>query len=195
MLVDIRSLILALLFPSILAAIELEIRFPLLEKQLAHALFTQDGKRYVKGDPKSRCSFAYLANPHFSSKDGQLLIRATFTGRSSLDVLGRCMGFGDSFDFEVLAGLATKDGTLVLTQPKVALINRDTFYSRRVRQALEGSIGDAVKYPIRDEVRKLLAAASQGSPYKITIGKLEIRGITIEKDAVILDVDTRFQVE
>ncbi len=187
--------LLLLTLASSLPAIELEIRFPLLEKQLAQALFTQDGKRYVKGTPKSRCNFAYLGNPHFSSRDGQLLIRATFTGRSSLDVLGRCMGFGDSFDFEVLAGLATNNGTLTLTKPKVSLVNRDTFYSRRVRQALEGSIADAVKYPIREEVRKLLAAASQSSPYKITIGKLEIRGITIEKDAVILDVDTRFQVE
>lgn len=190
-----RLLLLPFLLFSPLSAIELEIRFPLLEKQLAQALFSQDGKRYVKGDPKSRCNFAYLANPRFSSRDGQLLIRATFTGRSSLDVLGRCVGFGDSFDFEVLAGLSTNNGTLLLTKPKVSLVNRDTFYSRRVRQALEGSIADAVKYPIREEVRKLLAAASQSSPYKITIGKLEIRNISIEKDAVIVDVDTRFQVE
>jgi hypothetical protein len=190
-----RRLLLLLLAALPSLAIELEIRFPLLEKQLSEALFTQDGRRYVKGTPKSRCNFAFLANPHFSSRDGSLLIRATFTGRSSLDVLGKCVGFGDSFDFEVLSGLTTTNGTLTLTKPKVTLLNRDTFYARKVRQALEGSLADAVKYPIRDEVRKLLAAASQSSPYKITIGKLEIRSITIEKDAVILDVDTRFQVE
>jgi hypothetical protein len=186
---------LLVLLPNLLLAIEIEIRFPLLEKQLSQQLFTQDGRRYVKGTPKSRCNFAYLANPQFSARDGQLLIKARFTGRSSLDLFGKCVGFGDSFDFEVLAGLATKEGTLRLTQPKVQLLTKETFYSRQVRKALESSIGDAIQYPIRDDIRKLLATASQASPYKITIGRLEIRSIKIEANSLLIDVDTRFLVE
>jgi hypothetical protein len=190
-----RILPLLLLAVGQLTAIELEIRFPLLEKQLSQQLFSQDGKRYVRGNPKSRCNFAYLANPHFGSREDKLLIRARFTGRSSVDILGKCVGFGDSFDFEVLAGLTTKDGTLLLTQPKVTLLGKDSFYARKVRQALEGSIAEAVKYPIREEIRKLLAAASQSSPYRIRIGKLEIRGISIQRESLLVDVDTRFEVE
>lgn len=178
-----------------LPAIELEIRFPLLEKQLALALFTQDGKRYVRGTPANRCNFAYLASPRFTSRDGKLLIRAKFTGRSSIDVLGKCVGFGDSFEFEVLAGLTTNNGTLVLTDPYVKRLSKDTFYSRQVVKALQGSISEAVKYPLRDEIRKLLAAASAAGPYKITIGKLEIRSMKILGDSLLLDVDTRFLVE
>ncbi len=178
-----------------LTAIEIEIRFPLLEKQLAQALFTQNGNRYVKGTPKDKCNFAYLATPHFASKDGKLLIRARFTGRSSIDVFGKCVGFGDSFDFEVLSGVTTKNGTLLLTEPRVKNLSKESFYSRQVVKALQGSIGDAVKYPLRDEIRKLLAAGSAAGPYKITIGKLEIRSLQILEQSLLLDVDTRFLVE
>jgi len=176
-------------------AIEIEIRFPLLEKQLSSALFTQDGKRYVKGTPQSRCNFAYLAEPHFSSRDGQLLIQAKFTGKSSMDLFGRCVGFGDSFSFEILSDLNTKDGALLLHKPTVKIISRDSYYSRQVLKALQSSIADAIKYPIRDEMRKLLAAGSATAPYKVTIPKLEIRGIQVLKDSLLVDVDTRFLVE
>jgi hypothetical protein len=179
-----------------LPALELEIRFPLLEKQLSDALFTQDGRRYVRGTPKTRCNYAFLANPRFSSRDGQLLIRARFSGRSSVDVFGKCLGMGDSFDFEVLAGLATNSkGALNVTNPKVTLLGATSLYAKRVRAELEKSIGDAIQYPIRDEMRKLLAAASQSSPYKITVGKVEIRSLSIEPNSLIVDVDTRFVVE
>ena len=178
-----------------LSAIEMEIRFPLLERQLAQQLFTQDGKRYVKGTPQTRCSFAYLAEPHFSSRDGKLLIRAKFTGKSSVDLFGRCVGFGDSFEFEILSDLTTKAGTLLLSQPTVKILSRDTYYSRQVLKALQSSIGDAIRYPIRDEMRKLLATGSASSPYKVTIPKLEIRSIQILADALLIDLDTRFLVE
>lgn len=176
-------------------AIEIEIRFPLLEAQLAQQLFSQDGKRYVKGNAKSRCNFAYLAQPHFSSRDGQLLVQAKFTGKSSMDILGKCIGFGDSFDFEILSDLSTKDGTLLLSNPTVRILSRDTYYSRQVLKALQTSIGDAIRYPIREEMRKLLAAGSASSPYQVTIRKLEIRSIQILPDALLVDVDTRFLVQ
>lgn len=188
-------ILLLFLLPLLAQAIELEIRFPLLEQQLANQLFTQDGKRYVKGDPKSHCNFAYLAKPRFAGRDGKLVIRATFTGRSSLDVFGKCVGFGDSFEFEVLSGLETKDGTLLLVDPRVRILSKDSFYSRQVAKALQTSIRDAVKYPIREELRKLLAAASSSSAYKISLKKLEIRSLSIQADALVVDLDTRFLVE
>jgi hypothetical protein len=188
-------LALLLFLCSAAGAIEIEIRFPLLEKQLAQQFFSQDGRRYVKGTPKTKCNFAYLAEPHFSSRDAKLLIQAKFTGKSSMDLLGKCIGFGDSFDFEVLADLSTKDGTLVLANPTVRILSRDSYYSRQVLKALKTSIGDAIRYPIRDEIRKLLAAGSASSSYTIKIPKLEIRSIQILPDSLLLDVDTRFLVE
>ena len=49
-----------------LSAIEIEIRFPLLERQLSQKMFSQDGRKYVKGNPQSKCNFADLAQPRAS---------------------------------------------------------------------------------------------------------------------------------
>ena len=190
-----RRLLFCTLISLPIVAIEMEIRFPLLEKQLSQQLFTNDGKRYVKGNFQNKCNFAYLAEPHFGSREGKLLIKAKFTGRSSMSFFGKCLGFGDSFAFEVLSDLTTKDGTLLLLSPKIKGLSSDTFYSRQVLRALQGSIGEAIRYPIREELRKLLVAGTSGSPYKITISRLEIRGIQILPESLLVDVDTRFLVE
>lgn len=190
-----HSWLLIFLFLSPLSAIELEIRFPLLEKQLAAQLFSQDGRRYVKGGPSNRCNFAYLASPKFGSRQGRLLIQARFTGRSSLDVFGKCVGFGDSFDLEILSTLETKNGALHLAKSEVKSLSRDTFYSRQVVKALQASIGDAVRYPIRDEIRKILEAGAQSSVYQVKVQRLEIRLVQVLEDSLLVDVDTRLKVE
>lgn len=179
----------------LLPALELQIRYPLLERQLSQQLFTQDGRRYVKGSAANRCNFAYLASPRFSSRDGQLLITAQFSGRSSLDLLGKCVGFGDSFEFEVLSGLATDKGTLRILNPQVRILSRDTFYSRQVAKALQRSVGDVIRYPIREEIQKLLVAASANSPYRIQIPDVAIRSVSILPDSLLIEVDARFVVD
>jgi len=49
----------------------------------------------VKGSQKTPCNFAYLEHPQFQGKDGKLVIRARFSGRSSLNMFGQCVGLGD----------------------------------------------------------------------------------------------------
>jgi hypothetical protein len=187
------------MFPALLIllvpSLELQLRYPLLERQLSQQLFTQDGRKYVKGSPDKRCNFAYLANPRFASRDGQLLITAQFSGKSSFDLLGKCLGFSDSFEFEVLSGLTTEKGTLRLLNPQVRVLSRDTFYSRQVAKALQRSIADAIRYPIREEIQKLLVAASANSPYRIQIPTVEIRSVQILPDSLLIDVQARFVVE
>lgn len=182
-------------FADCALAIEIEIHFPLLEKQLSQQLFTQDGRRYVKGSPTTKCSFAYLAAPKFSSRQGKLVIRAQFSGRSSLDVFGRCVGFGDSFDVEIVSSVETKDGALRLVRPEVFSLSKESFYSRQVIKALQASVGDTVKYPIREEIRKILEAGSSNSSYQVKIQRLEVKQILVLENTLLVDVDTRLLID
>ena len=190
-----RILFLVVLTAACARGIELEIRFRLLEKQLSQQLFTQDGKHYVRGHAASRCSYAYLASPRFGGRDGKVVITARFSGSSSLDVFGRCVGFADTFDFEVLSALTIKDGSLKLADPQVKVLSRESFYSRQVQRALRVSIRDAVTYPIRDELRKLLLAGAAPGPYKISVQSLEVRSVEVLSDSLLVRVDTRLLVE
>src|SRR5215831_12507643 len=91
-------LILALIVcPSAARAVELHLQYGALERMIAEAVFTTDGKRYVHNDKTNKCNFAYLEKPQIQGVDGHLKIRAKFTGRSALNVIGQCVGLGDAF--------------------------------------------------------------------------------------------------
>jgi hypothetical protein len=78
----------------------LQIQYSAIQKVLAQEVFTAEGRRYVQGIPAAKCSFAYLAHPEPRGEDGRLTLKARFTGRSALDLFGRCIGLGDSFDVD-----------------------------------------------------------------------------------------------
>src|ERR1035438_6403917 len=100
--------------PQPARAVELQVQFGALERMVAEAVFTQEGRRYVYHDKTNRCSFAYLEKPQIQGVDGRLRIRAKFTGRSALNMFGQCVGLGDAFFVVVTATPQYHDGNLVL---------------------------------------------------------------------------------
>jgi hypothetical protein len=60
-------LFLAILLAVPALAADLEVRYAALERLIGEQLFTQDGRRYVKGTPDARCEYAYLEAPHLSA--------------------------------------------------------------------------------------------------------------------------------
>src|SRR5437879_1114264 len=107
--------ILALFSISIPAlAADLELRYSALERIIADQMFTQEGKRWVRGDATTKCQFAYLESPRLGAEDLRLRVTARFSGRSALDVFGRCVGLGDSFDLNLTALPVAKSGAISL---------------------------------------------------------------------------------
>ena len=94
---DSRSVcaIFALLTVGHAGAAELELRYAAVERVIAHQLFSQEGRLYVRGSKATKCTFAFLESQRVGSADGRLQITARFSGRSALDMFGRCLGMGD----------------------------------------------------------------------------------------------------
>jgi hypothetical protein len=114
------------------SAAEVHIRFSALERMLSQQMFTEDGRKYVKGDKNAKCSYAWLEKPRVSGESGRLLIRARFTGRSALDVFGRCIGMGDSFDLKIRALPYFKDGQIALRDVEASPESSGGFYATAV---------------------------------------------------------------
>ena len=184
-------LVLLLLLAAQAKAVELQIQFGALERMIADQVFTEEGRRYVRGDKSNRCNFAYLEAPRIESDGGRLRIRAKFSGRSSLNVLGQCVGLGDAFVVVVSARPVYKDGQLRL-QDVVAAGDqgKSGFYIRRVCTGLAGSLEKDFKYPLEVEARKILEEN----------GKREVRGfqvpdVRVTGDALVLVVDFQLRVK
>jgi len=197
---------LARLFLAIFLAVpalaaDLELRYAALERLIAEQLFTQDGRRYVRGTPATHCQYAYLEAPHLSAggsvadaSNGRLKITAKFSGRSAMDLLGRCLGMGDSFDLTILASPVARKGVIMMDEVHVTTI-KDSFYIRKVRAALAESFGKDFKIDIRDQAKKLLEQPSDNSSFKQELADFDLSAVRVTPEALVLVVEFKLVVK
>ena len=179
--------LLVLAFP--LGAVELEVQFAALERLLGQQVFNQDGRKYVRGNQKTRCNFAYLEHPEIRGEQGRLRIRARFTGRSAVNMFGQCVGLGDAFDVEVAARPEYRDGNLGLAGVAVTSPGKDGFYIRRVCAALAASLGREFRYPLAAQARNVLEDPGAQPDYRRELRNFRVTAIGVTGEALVLTVD------
>src|SRR5512142_3460512 len=91
---------------------DLEIRYSALERMVAAQMFTQEGRRYMRGNQAAKCQYAYLEAPKLSASGARLQVAARFSGRSAMDLFSRCVGMGDSFAVTLTAIPVPRKGAI-----------------------------------------------------------------------------------
>jgi hypothetical protein len=189
---------LVLFFATPAFAADLELRYAAIERLISQQLFTQDGRRYVRGTPAAHCQYAYLEAPHLAAAadgaDGRLKITAKFSGRSAVDVFGRCMGMGDSFDLTILASPVARKGVIAMDGVLVSTV-KDSYYIRRVRAALTESFSKEFKIDIRDQAKKLLEQPAGNSSYKQELTDFDLSAVRVTPEALVLVVEFKLVVK
>lgn len=175
-------------------AADLELRYTALERMIADQMFTQEGKRYVRGNANARCKFAYLESPKLGAEEERLRVTARFSGRSALDVFGACMGLGDSFDLNLTAIPVPKAGAIALQDVKVTTI-KDSYYIRRVRTALQQSFQKDFKIEVKEQAKRLLEQPTASASYSQQLDDFALQAVRVTKDALVLVVDFRLVVK
>ena len=176
-------------------AADLEIRYSALERMVAAQMFTQEGRRYVRGNQAAKCQYAYLEAPKLSAANGRLQVSARFSGSSALDLFSRCVGMGDSFNLTVTALPVPRKGAIGFEDAQVST-PKDSYYIRRVRTAMSQSFDKDFKIDIRDQARRLLEQpASPNSTYQQELKDLDLTGIRVTPDALVLVIDFKLIVK
>jgi hypothetical protein len=187
------ALILVLTAPALPA--DLEIRYSALERMIAAQMFTQEGRRYVRGNQAARCQYAYLEAPKLSPAGERLQVVARFSGRSAMDLFSTCVGMGDSFDLTITAVPVPRKGAIAFQDSQVTTL-KDSYYIRRVRSAMMRTFNQDFKIDIRDQARRLLEQpATTGSVYQQELKDLDLNAIRVTPDALVLVVDFKLIVK
>lgn len=189
-----RLLVLTLLLPLCARAVELHLEYGALERMLAEQLFTEEGRRYVHGNQKAKCNYAYLEKPHIQGDNGRLRIHAKFTGRSAMNVFGQCVGLGDAFELTITATPHYHDGNLGLKEVVVVSDSKTGFYIRRVCAAITSSLGRDFRYPLSNETKKLLEDGAFQPGYKREVHKFDVTEIRVSPDDLVLVIDFQLTV-
>jgi hypothetical protein len=196
----IRAILLLLLALPIARAAELEIHYTAIQRILAQEVFTQDGRRYVHGNPAAKCSFAYLEHPELRGENGKLSLKARFTGRSALDVFGKCIGLGDSFDVYITAAPYYHNQSIGLKDVRVESRGprgepRTGYYVRRVCAALGDSLRKQFEYRVGDQARRILEQTAPEAAYRQELLDFSVPRIQVMPDALIVTVEFRLAVK
>ena len=182
-------MLLAAACPQSAPAVELHIQFGALERMVAESVFTQDGRRYVHNDKTNKCNFAYLERPQIQGADGRLRIRAKFTGRSALNVIGQCVGLGDAFFVVVTATPQYRDGNIVLQNVTAASEGKTGIYIRRVCSILGASLQRDFKYPLAAEAKRILEDSTAQPGYKRELHGFQVPSVRVSNDALVIEAD------
>jgi hypothetical protein len=176
------------------AATEVELYYSALQRMISAQLFTQDGRRYVRGSKDTRCSYAYLENPVVGEAGGRLRIESRFSGRSALNVLGKCVGLGDSFDLIILATPIYRNGAMAFKDVYVETRGKENLYTRSVRTTLARTLGRDLRWPIEGLARQILETHASTLPMEKKMGRFDVTGIRVQKESLVLLVDFLLQV-
>jgi hypothetical protein len=171
------------------AGVQLHLQYGAIQKALSQQMFRSEGRMYVKGTPQSRCNFAYLENPVIGGRDGRIEILARFTGRNSFNLLGLCLGMGDSFDMRILTEPHYEKGAIRLKDVRVETIQRETYYSRRVREAIREKLPVQFEYRVDEEARKILERKTPDAPYQQKLSGFQVSRIDVTPEALILTLE------
>lgn len=189
-----RCLALAFLCAAPAFAVDLEIRYGALERIIGEQAFTTDGKRYVQGTKDQKCRYAFLEKPKLSAAADRLQLRVNFSGKTALDMFGRCVGVGDQFELTILAKPSIDNGTLAFQEFQVST-PRDSFYIRRVRNALVETLNKQFRIDIMAQARKLVEAPQQVGTVQQEIKDLKLNAVRVAVDALVLGVDFKVIVK
>jgi hypothetical protein len=185
-----RRLVMLLLANAVLLrAVELQIAYAVVQRVLAQQVFTDDGRKYVRANRAAKCSYAYLEHPEVGAENGRLRIRARFTGRSGLDLFGRCFSMGDSFTAIIRAMPYFRDGRVWLKDVEVGSEDRDSFYVRNVRIQMARSLATQFSYAVAEDARRILEQSPNGAVWKQQVVSFNVTGLRVTPEAIVASLD------
>jgi len=182
------------LFASPAFAVDLEIRFGVLERLIGEQVFTVDGRRYVQGNKDEKCRYAFLEKPKLSAAGDRLQLKVNFTGKTALGMFGKCVGLGDAFELTVTAKPVARNGAIDFEQFVVST-PRDSFYIRRVRTALVETLNKNFRLDIMQQARKLIEGPQQMGTFQQEIKDLSMSGVRVASDSLVLAIDFKVIVK
>ena len=166
---------------------EFRLPFHALERILTAQAFTSDGRLYLRGASDTACSYAYLQDPKVSAEKGKLKMHVHFSGRSAVHLLGKCLGFGDTFEMTVLSTPFYRDGSLRLRDVS-ARCEANSVYARAACLSVARSVERNFRHDLRASAQKMLDGAyiDTAALYKPEIESFQVTGIRVTADALVL---------
>ncbi len=169
------------------AAADITVSHAAIEKLLTTALLKDGGRLYLEGSPADNCRYAFVQEPKVSGGGGRLAIRFVFSGRAGAQMLGRCVGPGDTLNLTASGVPTYAGGELMLSGLKIEA--PETAYYRVAAGLIQGQLERSLRLPVRTMIEQSLPLAAAGSGVDLGMSAFEVRSISVDEKGAKLVLD------
>ena len=151
---------------------------------LKKEIFRTGGRYLLSGDLDS-CSYAYLEKPATSLRGGRIYLRMHFSAQVGVAGASGCVGHVEAFWVSV-SGRPFLRGEVVGIS-EFRLEEGSDVVGPMLESFLAANLPRVINVNLRQELTRILTSSSP--PYKVSLPRLDLRGLSAERDALRLEFD------
>ena len=176
-------------------AIEVKVSARALERTAKAQLFNApDGRYYMRGDAASPCS-VYAEHPQISFRDDRIVVRVHTRARLGTALHGTCLGVSLTTDAEVSLVPDAEGESIGFRDARLERMSSNRELNFVLAPFLSGKLPQQLKVNAADLMRKLLAGSGPATGYALSLERLKLHSLLVEKQALILDADASMNVD
>jgi hypothetical protein len=176
-------------------AVELKVSSAALERTLVTQLFTKDaGRFYLRGDAHSAC-YVYAESPKVEFAGDRVMVHLHVRARLGTSLHGDCLGIGLSRDVDVSVAPVAEGETIGFQDARIDKLSGSRELDALLMPFLMRKVPSSLKVNAATQLRQLLVKSSETTGYDISLDRLLIHSMSVEGDALMMDLDGDLSVK
>ncbi|HEY0161115.1 MAG TPA: hypothetical protein VGB69_00405 [Edaphobacter sp.] len=175
-------------------ATEVGISAQALERTLRTQLFNSpDGRYYLRGDAKSAC-YVYAESPRVTFVQDRVVVHIHTRAKLGTGVRGACIGVTLTRDVDVSVLPDAQGETIGFRDARIDHLSDSRELNFLLVPFLSHQLPQQMKVNAADLMRQLLSRSTETTGYAFTLDSLKIHSMLVQGSMLVLDVDTRMDV-
>ena len=176
-------------------AIEVRVSAKALERTAKAQMFSgPQGRLYLKGDSGTPCA-VYVEAPAFSFRDDRIVVRVMTHARLGTSVRGACLGIWLNTAAVVSMVPQAEGESIGFRDARIERMSNNPELNFLLTPFLNGRLPQQMKVNAAEMMRKVLATSTATTGYGLTLSRLKLHSLQVDRTAVVLDADGDLQVE
>jgi len=176
-------------------ALEVKISAQALERTLRAQLFNgPEGRYYMRGDASSPC-YVYAEQPKVSFQNDRVVVHVHTRARLGTALKGACLGVTLTTDADVSFVPEAEGESVGFRDARIERLSESRELNFLLVPFLSRKLPSQMKVDAATTMGKLLSQSVASTGYVLTLGSLKLHSMTVDHDALVVDVDAALGVE
>ncbi len=176
-------------------AAELKVSSGALERTLQTQLFAQDnGLFYLRGNEHSAC-FVVADSPHISFSEDRVVVHLHVRAKLGTAIHGQCLGIGLSRNVDVSLVPEAEGEIIGFRDARIDKLSGSRELDAILMPFLAHRVPSSLKVNAATQFRQLLTKSTETTGYTMTLDRLLIHSMSVQGDALVVDMDGDISVK